>query len=610
MNDSCRSPEPFRRLLRVTAERDQLALEVERLRHAMGCLQAERDEARDEAREEATALRRQLLHCEHQLEWVRADMASLLHAVAHAGERLKALVRRQFGSASERLHTEEHMIPEILECIRAEQAERAQQAEVTAGNTAPADNASAPATQDTDTSTTNVSTGTTGAAPSTSTNAPENKNTRRRPANAGGRRPLPEDIERRQVVYQPPGDHPALRNAAGAEIIGQTTIERWCIGPLDLYIEQVTCPVARIVGPTGMARQETLAPPSVIPRSQVSDDLLVSTAVDRIVDHLPTYRQEQRFARHAVHLPRAKLCRWHIALADFLTPLSDAILGALLQEPVLGIDDSVRRLLVDDRRTCKRGRLWAVAGRSGAYYCFTETREGKWITQVLQDYSGAIMGDAYSGHHQLLARDDIMALFCWAHVRRKFYEAADKRRRQAMLLLIAQLYAIEDDLADMSPADRTAARQHRARPILRQIKGLMERWVADPAVLPQSGIGKACTYALKIWDGLVRYCDIGEAPIDNNRTERCMRPNALDRKNSLFSASLAGAHAYATLLTITQSAHLYDLNPVTYLNDVIEIMHYDRQPVSALIPSAYVQGLQRPDVQPAQFSSLHARCMA
>ena len=587
-----RSSAGSRQLLRLTAERDQLVRQLEQLQHVVVCLRAERDAARTEVMD----LRRQFNHCEHQLAETRASLASLAHAVQHADERLKALLRRQFGRASERLFSEEHMIPEILEFIRTERAAR--EGNVTDPTSAQASSSDSDTTNDNtgDSNSNNAS----DAPAASSTGSAQRPTGRRRPATAGGRHALPDDIERRHVTYQPAADHPALRHVRGAEIIGQSTHERWCIGPMDVYIEVMTCPVARIVGPTGLTRQETLTPPSVIPRSQVSDAMLVATAVDRIVDHLPNYRQEQRFARFDVHIPRSKLCRWHIDLAHYLQPLDDAILDVILAEPVIGIDDSVRRLLVDGRHTCQHGRLWAVAGTSGVHYFFTDTRGGKWIADVLQGYSGAVMGDAYSGHNQLLARDDILALFCWAHVRRKFYDAADRARRDAMLFLISQLYGIENDLTHSTPVDRRAVRQQRAIPILHQIKTLMEHWHADPAVLPQSGIGKACAYALKRWDGLMRYCDIGAAPIDNNHTERCMRPGALDRKNSLFSASVAGAKAYATLLSLTQSAHLHDLNPVTYLNDVIEIMHYDRRPVSELIPSVYGHSAPLPSVQLAQ----------
>ena len=62
-------------------------------------------------------------------------------------------------------------------------------------------------------------------------------------------------------------------------------------------------------------------------------------------------------------------------------------------------------------------------------------------------------------------------------------------------------------------------------------------------MLPKSGIGRAVSYALKLWAGLERYLTIGVAAVDNNHGERSMRTVAMHRKNSMFSASEAGPRA-------------------------------------------------------------------
>ncbi|TVR07469.1 MAG: IS66 family transposase, partial [Planctomycetota bacterium] len=410
---------------------------------------------------------------------------------------------------------------------------------------------------------------------------------RRRPEHAGGRNPLCQHLPRRSSTYVPPGDHPALRGTLTHDQIATAVIKRYEIDPVMVYVADITCPVMKITHASGAVYQETLTPPTVTGRSQVSDRFVIHSAIDKVADHLPSCRQSKRLGRIDCDIERSKICRWHIALATFLKPLWDAIFAEVQAEPVIGIDDSVHRLIVADRSVCKQGRLWAISGASGICYQFTETREGKWIADLLKDYDGHVMGDAYAGHNKLLNRDDILALFCWAHVRRKFFESADKRRRKVMLQLIGRLYDIEREIAELPPDQRVVQRQQRAQPILAHIHETLSAWQADPAILPKSGIGRATSYALKIWDGLKRYCTIGAAPIDNNRTEQGMRPNALHRKNSLFSATVKGAKSYAILLTVIQSALMHDLNPETYLNDVVEAMHHKRLPMAQLTPAAY-----------------------
>ncbi len=555
------------------AEIGQLREAVHRLTHENQVLLLERDEARSERdalRAELASVRSELDQERQRHADTKRQLGELVHALAHSDERLRALVRREFVASSERLIADDTYIPEILAALREHEAGHVVLAPVTP---AAAVVATAPA-------------GALGAASAPPESA---RGKRRRPAGAGGRKPLPDDIERRHREYAPPANHPALIHAESFDTIGSTTIERWHIGKLDLHIECITCPIVRLKLRGGIMTRETLTPPAVIERGQVSDALLVASAVDKVVDHLPAYRQEQRALRLGVHIPRAKLCRWHISLAQFLMGVAEAVFDEVTESPVIGIDDSVHRQQVPDRHVCQQSRIWAVTAPAGTYYLHTPTREGVWISDLLRHYRGGVMGDAFAGHNALLKRDDILALFCWAHVRRKFHESADPRRRRIMLELISELYAIESEIAALESNRRVFLRVSRAKPVLARIKTQLDAWAADPSVLPKSGIGRATAYARKLWSGLEAYVTIGAAPIDNNATERAMRRVAMHRKNSLFSASDAGAEAYATLLTLTQTALTHDLDPAAYLNDIIDDIHFSRRPLSALTPQAYAR---------------------
>ena len=461
-------------VLRHAADLGELRALCERLAHAHDVIVIERDEARTQ---------RDQIQCNYAS--AKIEMSGLLAAIQQSDERLRALVRREFGASSERLIADEGYIPEVLAALRDQGVTAIPGTAVVtladdlSGTTPPgAPPATAGAALDTTGNSTPASA--TGAAAT-----PEKK--RRRPVNAGGRKPLPEDIERRDSTYVPPADHPALRHAVSHETIGTTVVERWHIGKVDLHIERITCPVVRLVLSHDMSCQQTLSPPAVVDRGQVSDALLVQSAVDKVVDHLPAYRQEQRALRVGVHIPRAKLCRWHMCLAEFLQGVADAIFTEVCASPVIGIDDSVHRQQVPGRHTCRQSRIWAVSAPIGIFYLHTPTREGKWISDLLADYGGGVMGDAYAGHHDLLSRLDIIALFCWAHVRRKFFDAADDKRRTIMIALIAELYQIEESLAVSTPHERVRARGLRAPEVLARIKATLDTW--QEQVLPASGIG-------------------------------------------------------------------------------------------------------------------------
>lgn len=560
------------RALRAQADADQLARRCESLEEANASLRCELEEVRGER----GRLQSEVARLRLENRDLRERITMIEHALQHADERWRLLANREFGSSSERLTLDQGYLAEVAEAINREWELSDEERAVLAGGAPPLhvlSDEEAP-----------------GGGEGGAQRRPERK--RRRPPNAGGRKPLPENLERVAQTYQPPEDHPDFVPAVHVEQIGTTLVERLDCPEIRAFVAAITCPVYRMTAANGITWQQTVAPPGVVHRCQATDRFIIHSAVDKVADHLPGYRQEQRAAREGLPLPRAKLCRWHIELATFVECVADALLAELLTESVVGIDDSVHRLLESGRGRCRQGRIWAVCGQAGVAYQITETREGRWIEELLEDFSGAVMGDGYRGHLRLLARSDIIALFCWAHVRRKFFEAADRERRDIMLALIAVLYQIEADIAELPPDQRSQDRRRRAKPQLDRIKRQLDAWEADPRVLPKSGIGKATRYTLNLWDGLERYLDIGEAPIDNNATERHMRPAAMQRKSSLFSASTAGAHAYGVLLSLIASARQHDLDPVAYLVYVVEQLHHCRAEPSELTPRQYAERAQ------------------
>ena len=68
--------------------------------------------------------------------------------------------------------------------------------------------------------------------------------------------------------------------------------------------------------PNGVRTQQTIAPPSVLGNGQADDSVLIHSACDTVLDSLPSYRQSLRFERMGLPIHRAKLCRWHMALAN------------------------------------------------------------------------------------------------------------------------------------------------------------------------------------------------------------------------------------------------------------------------------------------------------
>ena len=112
---------------------------------------------------------------------------------------------------------------------------------------------------------------------------------------------------------------------------------------------------------------------------------------------------------------------------------------------------------------------------------------------------------------------------CWAHARRKFYDAKDLEPdfAERALGLIKELYAVERQAADMEHQERKKLRQEKSAPVLESIKALLEN--PGKIILPKNKMAEAINYTLSHWKQLTAYLEDGRLPIDNNLVENTIR---------------------------------------------------------------------------------------
>jgi transposase len=200
--------------------------------------------------------------------------------------------------------------------------------------------------------------------------------------------------------------------------------------------------------------------------------------------------------------------------------------------------------------------------------------------EVLADWKGRFVCDAYAGYHALFKGGGVVPVSCWAHVRRRFFEAFQGGDVDSaiVLTLIARLYKVESDAKErgLGADDVRALRQERAKPETVRIAAVLERLAKD--ALPKSPLGEAVSYARTLWPSLVRYLDDGLLPIDNNAAEREMRAVALGRKNWLFAGGDEGGHRAALFYSVLATCRSAGVEPFAYLADVLA--RVERTPVS------------------------------
>ena len=263
--------------------------------------------------------------------------------------------------------------------------------------------------------------------------------------------------------------------------------------------------------------------------------------------------------------------------ALLVAPVVRLMQARALQSKALQTDDTPVAVLDPTLPRTKTGRIWAYVGDKAhpySVYDYTPDRSREGPDQFLQPFRGYLQADAYAGYDALY-RDPARAVAevaCWAHTRRKFFEAQDADPMRAMVLLayIRLLYAVEQEARDraLDAAGRRALRQERSVPILTDIETYLKR--EQPHVLPKSPIGDAIAYALGNWAALVRYTEDGDLEIDNNAAERSLRGVAVGRNNWLFFGSDTGGRTAAILTSLVTTCQRLHVDPFAYLRDVFD----------------------------------------
>ena len=335
-------------------------------------------------------------------------------------------------------------------------------------------------------------------------------------------------------------------------------------------------------------------PPRPISGCIAGPGLLSELIISKFAEHLTLYRFEDISTRYGLYLSRSTLCDWIAKVADLLTPLYDLQKNLVLQGDVLWTDDTPVRFLGGEAPGSHVGRFWPYIGPTlfpYDVYDFTENRKRDGPADFLKDFAGYLHADAFSGYDGIFtgSAGRILEVACWAHARRKFFDARSSSPAEASLILemIQRLYEVEDRARPLDDAARRDLRQAEAVLILERLRSELDRLSAK--LLPKSALAQAVTYALNQWKALCRYTEDGRLTIDNNVSERRVRDQAIGRKNWLFLGSEQAGPRAAVIYTIIAGAKRHRIEPWAYLNDVILQLTVDASPdaLERLLPDRW-----------------------
>jgi transposase len=386
-----------------------------------------------------------------------------------------------------------------------------------------------------------------------------------------GRKGLPANLRRVAEVVDIPDAEKVAHGGTWVKI-GETVSETLDYTPSSLFVRQIVRP-KYVVRFDDRPDELTVAdlPPAALPKCKAAPGLVADVIVSKLVDHLPLYRQEQRYARQGVDIARSTLCHWMAEAADVLAPLFALLKTRVFATGVVHTDDTPVPVQDPDREHCRTGRLWTYASTAGTVYDATEDRCRDGPLDFLNGFQGHLQCDAYAGYDGLVRRSKgtVVAVGCWAHVRRKFVEAEKVSAREAheAVARIRALYAVEHAAKDLDPAARAAMRQRDARPLLDSFAAWLE--AERVRAIPRTPLAEAIGYAVNQWDTLTVYVRDGRLAIDNNSAERAVKPFSIGRKNWLFFGSDRGGRTLATLASFTATCRQFGVNPWTWLRDTL-----------------------------------------
>jgi transposase len=427
--------------------------------------------------------------------------------------------------------------------------------------------------------------------PPVSGGAPRTQRPRRHP----GRQELPADLPRAErVIACAPEQCQCSHCGQPTTVIGYETSEQLDVEPAKYFVlvtkrEKRACRHCEQGGVTAAP-----APARIIEKGLVSDRVVIDTVISKYSDHLPLYRQSVMLERETgLEISRATLDGWVMTVGGLLIPVAAVMGHELVRDTYIQADETPVDVQMHDRRGKNhQAYLWQYSRPGGSVvFDFQLGRGRDGPKKFLAGFNGILQTDGYAAYNKV-GGPKLVHAACWAHSRRKFYEAHQvcpgDSVAKGIVLLIDGLFGI-DAKARVQNLDldaRDGLRQQQARPLLETIRQKIE--AAREQALPASKLGGAITYTLGLWERLQRFLDYPELELSTNLAENSMRGVALGRKNWIHIGSPEAGPKVAAILSVVESCRRLDIPAREYLGAVLPgLGAVSIQKLAGLTPAAW-----------------------
>lgn len=388
-------------------------------------------------------------------------------------------------------------------------------------------------------------------------------------SNHKGRLPLPDHLERKDIIIEPNED------VTGLIKIGEEITERLASEPGKLFVKRYRR--AKYGRPQGEGVVIGELPSFIIPKGIADASLLALIIIQKYVDHLPLYRQIEMFKRMGVEIPPSTMSDWVMMCMKELAPLYEILKAKILSAGYLMADETPIKVLDQDpeKGNIHLGYFWVYRDpQSGlVLFDYRPGRAGEWPAKILKNFEGYLQSDGYAVYDKF-DNEKITLLHCMAHARRKFKDAINNNSAPAehVLIEMQKLYDVERTCRELNYThqQRYELRQEKSMPVLKNL----HQWLKDNMNVgsKKSAIRTAINYSLQRWEKLMIYASNGVLEIDNNLVENSIRPVALGKKNYLFAGSDAAAQISAMIYSFVGTCKLKGVEPFQWLKNVLEVL--------------------------------------
>jgi hypothetical protein len=259
----------------------------------------------------------------------------------------------------------------------------------------------------------------------------------------------------------------------------------------------------------------------------------------------------------------------------FQTPLSTGTIDRCIREAGIACTPVVEQLLeelqeaemlhVDETPWYESGHLvwlWVVISVTAqiAVYRVGSRKKEIFLELVTEAFLGWLISDGYRAYRSHEKRQR-----CLAHLIRKaiaLAEGVSDDAAQFGTWLLKELRGLIQTIAD-GGEDAT----RRCYPMLARLK----RACLLGADGPTKKMRALAREILNDWDAVVAFVKHPDVPPTNNEAERALRHAVISRRISHGTRTSEGSRAYSALLSVIETCRLRNLNPWTYIAEVIAL---------------------------------------